>query len=70
MKLIEKTLMGRKMRYDTESTDYNFAKEIANKIMIGNSHICEIRLGKSRTTQTWFIDLTVYSKEFIEKHSK
>jgi hypothetical protein len=36
MKLIEKTLMGRKMRYDTESTDYSVAKEMANKIMINN----------------------------------
>ena len=70
MKLIEKTLMGRKMRYDTESTDYSVAKEMANKIMINNSHVCEIYLGKSRATQTWCINLTVYSKEFIEKHSK
>lgn len=70
MKLIEKTLMERKMRYDTESTDYSLAKEMANKIMINNSHVCDIYLGKSRATQTWIINLTVYSKEFIEKHSK
>lgn len=70
MKMIENIPKIHKRKYDTETTNYKVAKDIANKIMLNNSHVAEIYLGCLQKTGNWAIVLQTYSKEFVEKYSK
>lgn len=70
MKMIENIPKIHRRKYDTETTNYKVAKDIANKIMLNNPRVAEIELGCLQKTGHWVILLKTYSKEFIEKYSK
>ncbi len=59
-----------RIEYNTKTTNYTKAKEMANNIMLENPFVKEVSIDCNRDSGYWIIRVALYSKDFIEKYSK